>query len=113
MQVSELDPKRYQKYENFVENHPLGSIHQTREWALFQTKTPGRDKFWVLVLEDNDSNIVASALLIRQTLPFQKSWIYSPRGPLVDYNNPEHLNLLFSKIKELVGIGLEYYKIGE
>lgn len=50
--------------------------------------------------------ILASALVIRQRLPFNKCWIYCPRGPLADFSGQtaqgaEALELLFQKISEL------------
>lgn len=87
-------------YNNFVLSHPLGTIHQLREWGEFQTKTPGRDKFWALDLK-SDKEIVASALIIRQSLPFGKCWLYCPRGPLVDYANKKQTAELFAKIAQI------------
>lgn len=109
MKVIELTQKDSHRYNEFVKNHPLGSIHQTWEWGEFQIKTPGRDRFWVFAVEDEKGQILASALVIRQTLPFKKCWLYSPRGPLVrhsdaapDGNSPidPALQKLLEKIEE-------------
>lgn len=101
MKVIELTQKDHKKYQEFVENHPLGSIHQTVEWGEFQTRLAGRDKFWCLAVENEKGAILASALVIRQTLPFKKCWLYSPRGPLADYHDQKVLELLFQKIREI------------
>ena len=101
MKVHVLTEKESPNYEKFVKNHPLGSIHQTSQWGEFQTKLSGRDKFWRIVVEGNDGTMLASALVIRQTLPLKKCWLYSPRGPLADYKNPEALQKLLQKIREL------------
>ncbi|MBU0668184.1 peptidoglycan bridge formation glycyltransferase FemA/FemB family protein [Patescibacteria group bacterium] len=92
-----------QNFDKFVQNHPLGTIHQLREWGEFQTKTPGRDKFWAIEALDlkGDRPIIASALIIRQSLPFGKCWLYSPRGPLVDYSNKEQTAAIFAKISQI------------
>lgn len=97
-----------QKYDQFVANHALGSIHQTRVWGEFQAKLSGRGPFWCLTVEDagtGDSHdhgqILASALVIRQALPFGKCWLYCPRGPLADYSNTQALRELFQKIRTL------------
>jgi lipid II:glycine glycyltransferase (peptidoglycan interpeptide bridge formation enzyme) len=44
---------------------------------------------------------LASALVIRQKLPLKKCWLYCPRGPLADYQNPEALLLLLKKIRDI------------
>ncbi len=93
--------KDRQKYDKFVQNHPLGSIHQTVEWGLFQSKTPGRDKFYVLMQEDQNGKCIGSALLIRQQLPRGLSWLYCPRGPLIDYSDLPKFAPLFQKIAQI------------
>ncbi len=101
MKVHILTENESTDFEKFVINHPLGSIHQTTRWGEFQTKLSGRDKFWRLVVTNDDGEILASALVIRQLMPFKKCWLYSPRGPLADYKNPEALQKLLEKIDEL------------
>lgn len=98
MKASIIDEKEAQKYNEFVLKYPLGSIHQTYEWGIFQSKSAHRDKFWVVVLEDDTGHLVASALIIRQKMSFGTSWLYCPRGPLVDYTNEQHCKLLLEKI---------------
>lgn len=98
-----------QQYDQFVHAqgpfggaHSLGTIHQLYEWGLFQTKSAKRDQFWVVTVEEQHTGkILASALIIRQNLPFNKCWLYCPRGPLVDYSNPQITAALFAKIAEL------------
>ncbi len=101
MKLVEISAKNQERYNHFVSQHPLGSIHQTWEWGLFQSKSASRDKFWIFAIEDKNGQILASALVIRQKLPFGKCWLYSPRGPLVDYQNKEIYAPLFGKIAEL------------
>jgi peptidoglycan pentaglycine glycine transferase (the first glycine) len=66
-----------------------------------------RDKFTVVAVEDEHEKIRASALIIRQKLPFNKFWFFIPRGPVLDYlHEPEKekiLEKLFSKIAEIAG----------
>lgn len=74
----------------------LNSIHQTKAWGQFQTATPGRSKFWELSKPG-----IYSALVIKQTFPFGLCWLYSPRGPILDYTNSDHLSLFFKDLKAL------------
>lgn len=104
MQIKELSPTQKKQYETFVKSHPLGSIHQTEEWGIFQSQAGRRDRHWIFVVENGKGEILASALVIRQLLPFKKCWLYCPRGPLIDFSNEESVTAglqLFEKIKNL------------
>ncbi len=101
MKIIEITSVNRKRYDAFVLNHPLGSIHQTLEWGIFQSGSGRRDKFRVFAAEDEDGQIMASALVIRQVMPFNKCWLYCPRGPLGDYSKKQNLTPLFNKIKEL------------
>lgn len=88
------------RFNHFVNSHPLGSIHQTYEWAQFQAKVKGREKSWTLAVLDEQNTIRATAVLIRQKLPLGYSWLYSPRGPLVSFQTSVY-DLLFEEIKKI------------
>lgn len=96
-----LTKQQREKYDSFVHSHPLGSIHQLTDWGLFQAKSGRAAKFWVVEILDENANlnnasppkptskILASALILRHNLPLKKCWLYSPRGPLLDYSNSD------------------------
>ncbi len=89
-------------YSRFVFQHDLGSIHQTWEWGLFQgCRDNPRIVPTTFAVENENGQILASALVIRQKLPFGKCWLYCPRGPLLDYQNKEICSLLFDRIAAL------------
>ncbi len=91
------------EWNNFVENNPLGSIHQISLWGQFQSNSIYRDKFWIIAVFEN-GKIIGGSLVIRQKLPFGKCWFYLPRGPLVDLKTEKSqsiLNKLFIKLKLL------------
>ncbi len=88
-------------YNSFLQNHPQADLHQTWQWGEFQAQIPGRGKFWVVVVENKNNEIIASALVILQTFPFKKSWLFCPRGPLLSEHHPEATTLLFQKIQEI------------
>ncbi|MFC1748046.1 lipid II:glycine glycyltransferase FemX [Pseudomonadota bacterium] len=100
MTVIELSENQKSKYDDFVENHPLGNIHQLWDFGQFQTTTKGRSKKWVLALTE-DENIKAGALIVRQDLPLNKCWLYCVRGPLLNYDNKEQSAQLFAEIATL------------
>lgn len=115
MEVKILSKSQESLWEKFVENHSLGTIHQTPHWGHFQEKIPGRGKYWILVLENdlgktnsqnrtNDLSITGGALLIRHQLPKGHCWLYCPRGPLLDYgskNAKQQMDLLLSEIVKI------------
>jgi len=101
MKAIELTQKDQIRYDQFVIGNPLGTIHQLWDWGVFQAAAARRDRFRVFALVDDRENILASALIIRQRLPFKKSWLYCPRGPLLDYSKPEQAEILFTKIAQV------------
>ena len=126
-----LTKQQYPLYDAFAYSHPYSSIHQTTKWAHFQSNIPSRDKFWVIALVDapahdtpahdapvkadakpksqvkpSANHILAGTILIKHRLPNNKHcWLYSPRGPLLDYNNPTkaeaQLEALTQKIRQI------------
>jgi lipid II:glycine glycyltransferase (peptidoglycan interpeptide bridge formation enzyme) len=97
-----LTEKDGKKYEKWLQESQFASIHQVWEWGVFQGMSGVRDKFMVIAVVDSSENICATALLIRQRLPFKKCWLHCPRGPVLDYqkiNDSEKiLAILFEKI---------------
>jgi len=104
MEAKILNQTEEYKWSDFVANHPLGNIHQTPEWGHFQSEIPGRGKYWIIVLEEADK-IIAGALMLRTSLPHGYSWLYTPRGPLLTYENSEQacsqMNILLEVIKKI------------
>lgn len=104
MDIQEYNLQEKEQFNDFVHTHPLGTVHQTYEWGDFQAKSSKRDKYWMLVLEDRTvtgKKILGTALVIRQKLPFGLSWLYCPRGPLMDYSDVRQIGLMCAKIREI------------
>lgn len=99
MQIIEFSKEDQQKYDRFVEKHPLGSIHQLWEFGEFQITTHGRSKMWAIGLMDRE--IQSSALIIRQDLPFKKCWLYVVRGPLLNFSSTNEVTQIFDHIKKI------------
>lgn len=98
-----LGKSEEKKWNEFVENHPLATIHQTSDWGHFQCKKFTRGAYWIVVLEEGDK-IIAGSMIIRHGLPKGFCWLYSARGPLLDYQSPqaqEHLNLIIDALKPI------------
>ena len=79
-------------WEEFIQTHPMATIHQTPKWGSFQETIHGRGKYWIVVLEEkNEENstprIIGGSLIIRHCLPKGYCWLYAARGPLLNYKN--------------------------
>lgn len=81
-------------WNRFVSSHPTGSILQSYEWGDVKSGswTPFR-----LGLLDKD-RLVAGALVLKRQLPFGKSILYSPRGPL--FSSPEFIGDFFRHLRK-------------
>lgn len=101
MPITILTTADRQKYNEFVQNHPLGNIHQTWEWGLFQGQNPDMDRIWFVVDMNEKKEIQSSALVLHRRLPRNLCWLYIPRGPLFDLQKPETLEPLLAEIRKI------------
>lgn len=109
MQARILNSAEECLWAEFVMNHPLGNIHQAPEWGHFQSKIPDREKYWIVVVEEDpaatSSKILAGTLLVRHRLPGGYCWLYAPRGPLLSYDDHglanAQMSTLMDKIKKI------------
>lgn len=84
-----LDKSEEKKWDEFVMNHPLATIHQTSKWGHFQEKIPYRGKYWIIVLENEKGKITGGSMVIRHKMRNKYSWLYCARGPLFDYSSKD------------------------
>lgn len=82
MQVRYIKPEEAELLDAFVAAHPHGCIEQTWSWGVLQTSIPGRTAMVVLGAFEG-KKLVASMLVIRQEMGKGKTWLWSPRGPLL------------------------------
>ena len=109
MHAEILQKDKYEEWVEFAQKHPYSSIHQTFRWGRFQANMPSRDKFWILVLyerKNGKQQITAGTILIKHKLPKgDYSWLYSPRGPLLKYEDPheakQQMKVLLKTIKTI------------
>lgn len=93
-------------WDEFVNNHPIGSIHQSSVWARFQGVMKGRGQYWIIAFID-DKKILGGTVVIRHKMPKGYCWFYGSRGPLLDYENlskeeiNEQISLLLEEITKL------------
>lgn len=94
-----------QEYRNFTENNKDTHFLQSYEWGEV-SKLKGWKPYY-LGIKNNDK-IIATALLLKKTLPLGYSYFYIPRGYTIDYSNrellkyfTEQVNLFTKKHKSL------------
>lgn len=87
-----------ERYEEFVKKSPKSHFLQSYAWGEFAKKEKNVIPHYV-GLEDNKNKLVATALLLEKKLPLGYSYLYSPRGYVLDYNNLEVLKEFTNKLK--------------
>ena len=110
------------EFDEYASNHPLGSYHQSSNYALLASEL-GYD-YELLGLVDNNNTIHAASLILIKKLNMFYKYGYAPKGFLVDYYNPNLLceftkaiakryykkNVAFIKINPEISIGTIDYK---
>ncbi|MEI7498409.1 MAG: peptidoglycan bridge formation glycyltransferase FemA/FemB family protein [Candidatus Falkowbacteria bacterium] len=98
MQIIHLETK--EQLDQFVGAQQHSQFLQSWEWGEFQQKVSGT--VWRVAVED-EGNLIASAKLIKKTLPMGKSYFYCGRGPVFAQNvwHEEAAKLLFAEIERL------------
>lgn len=86
-----------EEYTKFVENHPTSHFLKSYEWGR-AAKTRGFTPYYVGLKEKN--KLVATALLLKKSLPLGYSYFYIPRGYTIDYENTSLLERLTDEIKK-------------
>lgn len=77
-------------HAKFVAEHLHSAIEQSWEWGVLQTTIPGRMAMFVLgVFDESKEKLIGSMLIIRQEMGMGKSWLWSPRGPLLPEKGTE------------------------
>lgn len=72
------------EWNQFVAQSKLGSFLQSWEWGEFQ-ESLGRKIFRLKII--NKEKLVGVALIVKHDLPYKKSYLYSPRGPVFGSRN--------------------------
>lgn len=110
------------EFDKFAESHPLGSYHQSSNYALLASEQ-GYD-YDLLGFVDEDGNIHAASLILSKRIGMFNRYGYAPKGFLIDYFNPNLLqeftkalikhyykkNFAFIKINPEISIGTMDYK---
>ena len=85
------------EYDRFVQEQPYNHLLQSYNWAKIKNNW---DSMTLGLYDDNDQ-LTATSLVLSKTLPFGfKTW-YIPRGPILDWENPNQVKTFFDHLKKL------------
>ena len=94
--IENVEINRYREFEN---NHKKSHFLQSYEWGKFCERAKGQVPCYV-GMEDENSNLVATCLILLRKTPFGFSYGYAPRGFILDYSNKEIINEFTNYLKE-------------
>jgi peptidoglycan pentaglycine glycine transferase (the first glycine) len=87
-----------EKYIEFEEKSSKAHFMQTYAWGQFAIKGKKQKPLYV-GMEDDNGNILCEALFLKKNTPLGYSYIYCPRGYVIDFNNIELLKEFTSALK--------------
>ena len=78
------------KFDEFVLKHSNTSFMQSSTWGEFENKTINRKDYYLGLVDDKD-NIVCAGMFLKKDLLLGYSYLYCPRGFIIDYKDKELL----------------------
>ena len=88
-----------ERYEEFVKKHPKSHFLQSYAWGEFAKEEKNLTPHYV-GLENNKHQLVAATLLLEKHLPLGYSYLYAPRGYVINFKDYELLKTLTEEIKK-------------
>ena len=85
------------EYEKFVKNNPYKShFLQSYDWGALVKKERGLTPYYLGLVDGK--KILGATLLLKKSLPLGLSYLYAPRGYVLDFNNFEILDKFTEEI---------------
>ena len=88
-----------ERYEEFVKKHPKSHFLQSYAWGEFAKEEKNLTPHYVGV-ENDKHQLVAATLLLEKHLPLGYSYLYAPRGYVIDFKDYELLKTFTEEIKK-------------
>lgn len=99
------ETKDRNEFDGVIENHRNGHLLQSYGWG--QLKSNGWQPIYLIVEDGNRP--IGGMLLLKRRVPFiNKTMLYCPRGPVIDFNNTD---LLVYTMRELRKIAKDHRAI--
>ena len=86
-------------YENFLKKTKYSNFLQSYEWGQFCNVAKNKKPYYV-GLVDEKGKLVCATLLLKTNLLMGFSYMYAPRGFVMDYDNKEILNTFTDELKK-------------
>ncbi|MCB5952424.1 aminoacyltransferase [Enterococcus sp. BWT-B8] len=84
-----------EEHDQFVKEHPLCNLLQSSSWAKVKDNWDSE-----IVGVYSDGKLVASSLVLIQSLPAGFTMLYTPRGPILDYTNKELVHFFLTNLRK-------------
>lgn len=88
-----------ERYEEFVKEHPKSHFLQSYAWGEFAKEEKNLTPHYV-GLENDKHQLVAATLLLKKHLPLGYSYLYAPRGYVINFKDYELLKTFTEEIKK-------------
>lgn len=85
-------------WDEFVAAHPAGHLLQSSRWGEFKARFGWRMERVAL---EREGRLVAGAQVLFRPLPWGQTLAYVPRGPLVDWEDPQQVSALKAAIADM------------
>lgn len=89
--IIDIDPK---EHDDFVKQHPLSNLLQSSNWAKVKDNWDQR----IVGVKENGVLLASASVLIKR-LPLSFSILYTPRGPIMDFENTALVECFFKGMK--------------
>lgn len=83
------------EHDRFVESHPLCNLLQSSSWAEVKDNWGSE-----IVGVYQEGQLIASSLVLIRPLPAGFAFLYTPRGPIMDYTNKELVQFFMEQLKK-------------
>ncbi|MDR1606100.1 MAG: aminoacyltransferase [Streptococcaceae bacterium] len=83
-------------HDAFVQKSRLNHLLQSSTWAEVKENWESQ----IVGVTDDGGELIASALVLIKKLPLGLTMIYTPRGPIMDYQNAELVTFFFKALKD-------------
>jgi len=101
MKARILKKKEEPLWDEFLQTQSLASIAQFSIWGHFQEKCAYRGKYWIVVLENDQKEIMGGTMVIRYSIRKGYCWIYGGRGPMLNYESEDLATLMDTLVQQI------------
>lgn len=110
MELINIEKNKQTEWNDFVRNHSFGHFLESFEWS--EVVEADGEKVRRIAIMDK-GKIIAGALIIKYELPFNRSYLYIPRGPVLGWDKIKNSDKINQDQESLMMILDEVKKFGQ